>query len=186
MEYITITEFPGYEINKLGQVRSKKTNKILSQSISTKGYYQINIAHKCRRTHRLLAETFIPNPDNLETVNHKDGNKLNNDLPNLEWMSRADNVKHSRIELGITPIPYSKSNNPNHLLGRTGDSSNRGKCISAELEDGTVKIYGSARMAALDLFGDVKKFSQIRQSIKRKSALYEGIKFKDHDKPNQT
>ena len=95
MEWIILNEFPSYEINKLGQVRNIKTGKILSQSLSPNGYYQINITNKCRRTHRLLAETFIKNPDNLETVNHIDGNKLNNNLSNLEWCTHGENIQHS-------------------------------------------------------------------------------------------
>ena len=44
--------------------------------------------------HRLVAEAFIPNPQNLETVNHKDENKLNNSVSNLEWLSRKDNLSY--------------------------------------------------------------------------------------------
>lgn len=52
--------------------------------------------HRKKRTlHCLLAEVFIPNPDNLPQVNHKDGDKLNNQLSNLEWVSSRDNVRHA-------------------------------------------------------------------------------------------
>ena len=47
-----------------------------------------------RRIHRLVAEAFIPNPDNLPEVNHKDGNKHNNNVDNLEWITKSDNMKH--------------------------------------------------------------------------------------------
>lgn len=46
------------------------------------------------KMHRLVAMAFIPNPDNLATVNHKDENKTNNDISNLEWMSVGDNVRY--------------------------------------------------------------------------------------------
>jgi len=181
MEYTTVNGFPNYEISELGQIKNKQSKKILSQSLSTKGYYQVNIANKCRRVHRLLALTFIPNPDDLETVNHIDGDKLNNDLTNLEWMSRADNNKHAREVLGIKPIPYSKCDKEHHFNGKTGSESSRGKQISAELEDGTVNIYGSAYEAALELFGDREKGKQIRQSINRSSNSYKEIKFRDYE-----
>lgn len=179
MEWKTISEFIDYEINSVGQARHKAGKKILSQSLSTKEYYKINIGSKSRKTHRLLAIAFIPNPDNLETVNHKDGNKLNNDLTNLEWMSRSDNVKHSREVLGITPIPYSKSNKEHHLKGRKGVNSSAGKKIIAFMEDGSSTVYGSAYEAGEVLFGDREKGKVIRQSIKRDS-IYNNIKFIDY------
>ena len=50
---------------------------------------------KTQQVHSLVAKTFIPNPQGLETVNHKDGNPLNNMVENLEWLSRADNQRHA-------------------------------------------------------------------------------------------
>ena len=176
MNWKTIKEFPEYEINTLGQVKRKLNNKILSQSLSSKGYYQINIANKSRRTHRLLAITFIDNPLNLETVNHINGNKLDNQLSNLEWMSRADNIRHSREELGIIPIPYSKSDKEHHLTGRVGSNSTRGQSIKVTLNTGEVKTFGSANQAGLEMYGDIKYGRTIRQAIKR-GHKYKGLKF---------
>lgn len=59
------------------------------------GYLICKIDGKNKRVHRLIAYLFIYNPDNLATVNHKDGNKLNNHVSNLEWMTFSDNAKHS-------------------------------------------------------------------------------------------
>jgi hypothetical protein len=65
-----------------------------------------------RYMHRLVAEAFIPNPNRLREVNHKDGNKLNNAVSNLEWVSRSQNMKHS-YETGLRPTTkiaaYTKS-----------------------------------------------------------------------------
>ena len=55
------------------------------------------------KVHRLAAEAFLPNPQNLETVNHKDENKLNNDVSNLEWMNRTDNVAYSQPQWARRP-----------------------------------------------------------------------------------
>lgn len=68
------------------------------------GYYVVNlhIKHKQKqfRVNRLIAETFIPNPDNLPQVNHIDGNKLNNNVENLEWCSAKYNTRHA-INTGL-------------------------------------------------------------------------------------
>lgn len=181
MEWVTIQQFPNYEINTLGQVRNKKSNKILSQSLSSKGYYQINIDNKSRRTHRLLAETFIENPNNLETVNHIDGIKLNNDLSNLEWISRSENVKHSREVLGLIPIPYSKCNKSHHFKDKYGEKSNAGIKIKAIFKNESFKIFGSSEDAARELFGDCKYGRCIRQSIRRGSKFYKDIKFESYE-----
>ena len=71
----------------------------LCQWVDNTGYYQIAFRvdgkKKYIRVHRLLAETLISNPNSLSQVNHKDGNKLNNDIQNLEWISNSDNTKHA-------------------------------------------------------------------------------------------
>lgn len=103
-----------YEINKKGEVKSlfRKTphkyntstpERILSKRIIM-GYYCVAISKegntKYKKLHRLLAETFIFNPDNKEQVNHIDGNKLNNDINNLEWVTRQENSFHA-YSLGL-------------------------------------------------------------------------------------
>ena len=93
-----------YEINDLGQVRNKITKKILVGDTNSSGYHRIalqNINHEppYQRyfVHRLVAEHFIPNKNNLPEVNHKDLNINNNTKSNLEWIDRINNEQHSRI-----------------------------------------------------------------------------------------
>ena len=73
--------------DKIGRTRSWK-GKILNPGIAQNGYYRVTFSINKKRKqfyiHRLIAEYFIPNPDNLPQVNHIDGNKLNNSLDNLE------------------------------------------------------------------------------------------------------
>ena len=86
-----------------GRVFSRKSGRFMTPYPNTDGYlgYKLRLVHpdgvvkwkKCS-VHRLLAKAFLPNPLNLETVNHKDKNKLNNSLDNLEWTTREGNVKH--------------------------------------------------------------------------------------------
>ncbi len=63
------------------------------------GYPCVNLAknnkHYVARIHRLIAETFINNPESKPQVNHKDGNKLNYSISNLEWVTRSENVRHA-------------------------------------------------------------------------------------------
>ena len=86
-----------YEVSDLGRVKSLKYGKerILKPGKNTHGYLHVNIfkdgKKKMSLVHRLVAEAFIPNPNNLETVNHKDEVKTNNTVSNLEWMSIKDN-----------------------------------------------------------------------------------------------
>ena len=94
-KYIENSYLPnGYKISKNGSVLSKYS-KVLKQSISNSGYKCLNIKNKGYFIHRALAFVFIDNPLNKEQVNHIDGNKLNNDISNLEWVTRSENCKHA-------------------------------------------------------------------------------------------
>ena len=90
-----------YTISNLGIVRSLVSGKILKPNITKFGYARVSLRYpNCRDyktyfIHRLVALHFIPNPNNYLEVNHKDCNRLNNKVTNLEWVTREMNVKHS-------------------------------------------------------------------------------------------
>lgn len=96
-----------YQISNLGRVKSLERTindnggirilkeKILKQSIHYHGYLYVILNKKKKYVHRLVAEAFLDNQNNYKEVNHKDGNKQNNRVDNLEWCTRSYNVLHS-------------------------------------------------------------------------------------------
>lgn len=100
-----------YEITRDGQVINKNTNHTLIPQPNGKGYLRVSIGKKLYFVHRLVAEKYIPNPENKEQVNHKDGNKLNNHVDNLEWVTNQENRNHAvenNLHLQGEQCPWSK------------------------------------------------------------------------------
>lgn len=99
--FINIPSFPNYLISPLGEVFSITSSKVLKATVCRHtGYKYFTLRdsqgrRKKQALHTLLAKVFIPNPSNLPQVNHKDGDKLNNQLSNLEWITNQDNVRHA-------------------------------------------------------------------------------------------
>jgi hypothetical protein len=108
----TIDDYPDYQASTFGNIRSiDKTveridgrsmrikGRILKPEISNAGYFLVSVVKERRSykktIHRLIAKTFIKNTKNDKEVNHKDGNKLNNILVNLEWISPKENIQHA-------------------------------------------------------------------------------------------
>lgn len=98
-----IEEYEGlYQISNLGNIKSKKrqgTNGTVTKHLSKIGYYTVDLYKNSKRQtkylHRLIAETFILNPNNLRCINHKNGIKTDNRIENLEWCSHSENNKHA-------------------------------------------------------------------------------------------
>lgn len=90
---------PYYEVSSNGEVRNAKTKKELKGTPDKDGYLKVYLTmglekNKYVPIHRLVAQTFISNPENLPQVNHKDENKENNNVENLEWCTREYNYAY--------------------------------------------------------------------------------------------
>ncbi|WDS60548.1 major capsid protein [Bacillus phage BC-6] len=94
-----IEEYPNYKVSDYGEVINMNTMRILKKD-RRKGYYSVRLskggASKVFSVHRLVASAFLGNPYNLPQVNHKDGNRENNHVDNLEWVTQEDNLKHQQ------------------------------------------------------------------------------------------
>lgn len=104
--YKDIKGYEGYKINKQGEIISyKRVNPIkIKHHVKGNGYIEVTLSpskgvYKQIGLHRLLAETFIKKPIGAKVVNHKDGNTLNYDLDNLEWVTQSENKLHAIYDL---------------------------------------------------------------------------------------
>lgn len=89
-------ELENYTIYTNGKVYSKRKNRYLKGATNNSGYIQYYLDGKWEKSHRLVAKCFIPNEDGKTEVNHKDRDKENNDVSNLEWVTHSENIQHAQ------------------------------------------------------------------------------------------
>lgn len=134
-----------YEISETGDVLSVAKGYLLKKRLSNSGYFYVSLwksnKGKGKFVHRLLAEAFLP--DGLSPglqVNHKDGDKLNNLLSNLEMVLPSDNLKHAVHVLGFRPPVMRGADNPNakpvERLSPDGELLQRYLCASDAVREG--------------------------------------------------
>ena len=102
-----------YIITKEGQIINGRTNRELKPQPNNKGYLRVTLCGKKYFVHKLVAEKYIPNPEHKEQVNHKDGDKTNNSVANLEWVTNQENRNHAvknNLHLCGDKCPWAKLN----------------------------------------------------------------------------
>lgn len=144
-----------YLINPEGKVKSldysvfhwrggkKITNGRSLKLVNRKGYLYINVSDGKERTqkavHRLVAEAFIPNPENKPTVNHKNGIKTDNRLENLEWATISENTKHA-FDTGLKKKKFG-ADNPQTKLSETDKAYIRRLLVYGARQKDVAKLY---------------------------------------------
>ena len=138
--------FPDYAISTSGRLLSYKRGdwRELHPYVSNKGYKYVNLRRNGQTeryyVHRLVADTFIPNPENKRAVNHIDGDKLNNDVSNLEWVTYQENSKHAYAH-GLSYLP-----DPEIALSKI-----RTRVVATNMDTGYSREFDSQRDASLAL-----------------------------------
>ena len=142
--FLSVPGYEGlYEISNLGNVKSLRSGKILKKSKNNVGYEIISLnKNKTRKSHlihRLVALAFIPNPLGLPEINHKDEDKTNNNVENLEWCTRSYNLNYGGYSERMSKTLL--QNNPHRK---------RVACYNKDTGE-LIKTYDSITEAALDI-----------------------------------
>lgn len=122
-EFREINGFPNYEVSNTGIVRNKKHNRIKELQIDKHGYNRVDLYSGCKRktcrVHKLVADAFLPQDPLRKEINHKDGNKTNNLVSNLERCTKSENMRHAyRTGLEKPHASYGMKGKKNPNAGR--------------------------------------------------------------------
>lgn len=154
----------GYKVSNYGRIlslakttiRGRKYDKILSASKKDNDYYTVSINGNNEYVHRLVAKAFIDNPNNLNEINHKDEDKSNNRVDNLELCTKSYNVSYSKsIKIKqINPITKEVINIYDSAIRAAIAVSGKNSCIlmcckRIKIYNGTETIYNSVSEAAI-------------------------------------
>ena len=102
-EWKTIIGYENYEVSNTGKIKNKKSGKILKPIIMKNGYARVSLKQKVCLIHRLVLQTFLPTEDKRLEVNHKNHNRTDNFLENLEWVTHFENMHLLKIKPVLKP-----------------------------------------------------------------------------------
>ena len=139
----TIPVDNNYEASKDGQIREKQNHTIVPQWKDKDGHLLATLSGHVHRVHRLIALTFISNPNNLPVVNHKNFNKSDNHIANLEWVSYSENSKHSYTGNHRDKSAQDWTEKVQPLAAQ----ASRMKVAQYDLQDNLLNVFNSQREA---------------------------------------
>ena len=146
LEWRIISECPVYEVSNTGLVKNIRTGRILKYN-NKKRYYTVALHNNGiridRYVHRLVAQAFLPNPNNLQYVNHLDHNIKNNCVENLEWCTSSENARHS-YENGRRTEEYQTSRK--YIQNIMTDATKK-RVAQYDLQNNLIAVYESAAEA---------------------------------------
>lgn len=187
-EWASVEGYEGiYEVSNRGRVRrikgwrGRKATGDIKKAVA-KGYEQVTLyknGHSTRfKVHRLVAQSFIPNPCNKQQVNHIDGDKRNNVVSNLEWVTQSENMTHAK-RTGLSPITTPAMQRARSEVGqktRNIERVNPPKAVIVKRKDGTQFRFGSLHEAAKE-FGisatNVLRYCKSGEVFKREEVVFE-------------
>lgn len=165
-----IEGYKGYQVSNLGNVKSlsykqTKIEKKLTLSLDKDKYLTVSLCKNgkkyTKRVNRLVAQVFIPNPNNLSEVNHIDCNKQNNCVNNLEWVSRIENMRHA-IANNLTNNKYGKDNLTSKVIYQIDIKTNKILNI----------FYGTGEIKRKTQFKDTSSISKCCRNVKNYKTAY--------------
>ena len=151
--WVELAYCPEYFVSNQGRVRHNK--RVLSGSVHKDSYIFVNIKGKQIPVHRLVANCFLPFVENMDVVNHVDGNKMNNAAWNLEWCTQSENVKHAHENnlqpKGLSTYKGKFSSKERQMIKDEWDKGNISKRKLAEK-------YGVSHTCICDIINDKYKY----------------------------
>lgn len=148
-----------YQISDAGNVRNRRTSLPMNPYVNDNGYCIVGLYSRKQgktihfRVHRLVAEAFLENPLNKRTVNHKDGDKTNNHVSNLEWATHKENLRHAHDTGLIVATERQRATAAKNIRKNRLLADSRKRCFFEDRASGIRKEFDSIREAATYVSG---------------------------------